>query len=79
MFARIKRRREEAARPAERREKSERGNCMELIVVTGLSGAGKSRAAAALEDMGILLLYLNRMLRQLKRMDLDMWLLILVN
>ena len=26
---------------------------MELIVVTGLSGAGKSRAAAALEDMGI--------------------------
>lgn len=26
---------------------------MELIVITGLSGAGKSRAAAALEDMGI--------------------------
>ena len=26
---------------------------MELIVITGLSGAGKSRAAAALEDMGV--------------------------
>lgn len=26
---------------------------MELIIITGLSGAGKSRAAAALEDMGI--------------------------
>ena len=26
---------------------------MELIIITGLSGAGKSRAAAALEDMGV--------------------------
>ena len=31
---------------------SERGVCMEILIISGLSGAGKSKAASFLEDMG---------------------------
>lgn len=30
----------------------QKGCCMEFVIITGMSGSGKSRAIAAMEDIG---------------------------